>query len=151
MSFLKQEPPKPTDASKNLLPILVSAPTALETSWILAPDSSHKAERLFIEETLCAKNALDANFDNSDDHKFVVIIFSWETQWLYILVTSLIASFPDGVWSPPIRTLSGFIRSSIADPSARNSGLDITSNFTLLFELSVFLIFSAVPIGDVDF
>ena len=62
------------------------------------------------------------------------------------------ASLPDDVSSPPIRTLSGFIRSSIADPSAKNSGLEITSNFTLLlFELRVFLIFYAVPIGAVDF
>ena len=43
---------------------------------------------------------------------------------------------------PPIKTLSGFSRSLIAVPSAKNSGLDNTSN---VGELLFF-----IPSGDVD-
>ena len=75
-----------------------------------------------------SKKALDANFDNSDDHEFVVSIFSGSIHLLYILNISFIASLPVLELSPPIKTLSGLIKSSIAVPSAKNSGFDITSN-----------------------
>ena len=52
MSFLKQEPPKPIEETRNLSPILLSAPTALDTSLMLAPETSHRADRLLIEDTL---------------------------------------------------------------------------------------------------
>ena len=40
MSFLKQEPPKPTLAFKNLLPILLSILTALATSLMSASEGA---------------------------------------------------------------------------------------------------------------
>ena len=58
--------------------------------------------------------------------------------------------------STPITTRSGLIKSFIAAPSFRNSGLDATSKsieISLFFNSSciVFLIFCAVPTGTVDF
>ena len=52
MSFLKQLPPKPGPAFKNLLPILVSVPIAFATSLIFAPVDSHNAEIELIEDIL---------------------------------------------------------------------------------------------------
>ena len=49
MSFLKQLPPKPGPDDKNLEPIRVSKPTALETSLTSAPVTSQIAEMLLIE------------------------------------------------------------------------------------------------------
>ena len=43
MSFLKQLPPNPGPESKNLEPILLSEPIALDTSFISAPVASHNA------------------------------------------------------------------------------------------------------------
>ena len=42
------------------------------------------------------------------------------------------AFFPDSVSSPPIKTRSAFSKSSIAVPSAKNSGFDNTSKLNLL-------------------
>ena len=50
--LLKQLPPKPGPAFKNLSPILLSSPTALDTSSIFAPVSSQNADSEFIELTL---------------------------------------------------------------------------------------------------
>ena len=44
--------PNPTEVFKNLLPILESAPTASATSLILAPETSHNDDKLFIDEIL---------------------------------------------------------------------------------------------------
>ena len=49
---------------------------AFDTSFISAPVSSHSAEIEFIELILCAKNAFAVNFESSELHKLVVIIFS---------------------------------------------------------------------------
>jgi hypothetical protein len=55
----------------------------------------------------------------------------------------------------PITILSGFIKSFIAVPSARNSGLLVTTYFSLFYFIETALIISdiilAVPIGTVDF
>ena len=51
MSFLKQEPPNPTPAFKNLLPMRESLPKTLATSSISASVASQKAESELIEET----------------------------------------------------------------------------------------------------
>mgnify|MGYP001363406575 CR=1 FL=1 len=56
MSFWKHEPPKPTEACKNLGPIRLSIPMALATSCTLAPVASQSSESELIEETRCAKN-----------------------------------------------------------------------------------------------
>ena len=76
MSFWKHEPPKPTDARKNLGPTRVSWPTAYATSSMLAPVASQMAERALIDEIRCASIALAANFDSSDDQRPTVKIRS---------------------------------------------------------------------------
>ena len=48
-----------------------------------------------------------------------------------ISINAFTSFFPEGVSSPPIRTLSDLDKSSIAVPSAKNSGLDKTSNLIL--------------------
>ena len=59
--------------------------------------------------------------------------------------------FSDFEFSLPITTLSGLIKSSIAEPSLKNSGLDTTSkrssgtNFPMIFLISF-----EVPTGTVD-
>ena len=136
MSFLKQLPPKPGPGLRNLLPILVSVPIACATSLIFAPVDSQRAEIEFIDEILWAKKALATNFDNSELHKFVVIIFDGSTQLRYI---SDIESIEYSS-SPPIRTLSGFCRSSIAVPSARNSGFETIEKVFLVYHLDFFYI-----------
>lgn len=50
MSFWKHDPPKPTEALRNLEPSRVSLPTAWATSSILAPVASQMAERELMEE-----------------------------------------------------------------------------------------------------
>ena len=80
MSFLKQLPPNPGPLFKKYLPILLSIPTAKATSLMWAPVASHKAEIVFIELILWAKNALAINFDNSELHKSVVKTLFLSTQ-----------------------------------------------------------------------
>ena len=54
--------------------------------------------------------------------------------------------------SDPIKTLSELSKSSIAVPSAKNSGFDRTSNLLLLeFDFNIVLIAAAVLTGRVDF
>lgn len=45
MSFWKHEPPKPTDALRNLEPIRESSPIARATSDTSAPVASHTADK----------------------------------------------------------------------------------------------------------
>ena len=120
MSFLKQLPPNPGPEFKKYFPILLSIPTAFETLLILASVTSHNAEIELIELILCARNALEINFDNSELHKSVVKFFLHQPiSDKYLFKTRI-----EFLSSPPIRTLSGFSRSSTAVPSARNSGFD---------------------------
>ena len=49
----------------------------------------------------------------------------------------------------PITILSGYLKSLIASPSLRNSGLDIIEK-SFFFFLSIFSISSPVPTGTVD-
>jgi hypothetical protein len=58
MSFLKQDPPKPTEAFKNFGPIRESIPIALATSSTSAPVASQSSEMELIEETRWARKAL---------------------------------------------------------------------------------------------
>ena len=52
----------------------------------------------------------------------------------------------------PTTILSGFSKSLIADPSLKNSGLEITSNFLVgFFSDIISSILSQVPTGTVDF
>ena len=72
MSFWKHEPPKPTDALRNLGPMRVSTPMACETSDTEAPVASHSAEIELIDEMRCARNAFAVSFVSSADHRLVV-------------------------------------------------------------------------------
>jgi hypothetical protein len=47
MSFLKQEPPQPTEVLRKVEPMRVSVPTTRVTSSILAPVASHTADKAF--------------------------------------------------------------------------------------------------------
>lgn len=77
---------------------------------------------------LCARNALAASFDSSDDQVFMVMIFSFGTQFRYTCDRLSIAERPSGLCSPPMRIRSGRNRSDTADPSAKNSGFERTWN-----------------------
>ena len=76
MSFLKQEPPKPTLALRNFAPMRLSIPTARATSPILASAFSQRAEMALIEEIRWARKALATSLDNSLLQILEVIIFS---------------------------------------------------------------------------
>eukprot|EP00796_Vickermania_ingenoplastis_P002577 gene2576-biopygen2066 len=78
-----------------------------------------------IDEMRCARKAFATSFDSSLDHRFVVTILSFGTQFSYTEERTPMASS-----LPPIRTRSGFSRSLIAVPSARNSGLLRMLKFT---------------------
>lgn len=114
----------PTDASKNLGPILESFPMARATSDISAPVASHTADNELMLEILWAKKALAASLESSELHVFVVMILSRGIQCSYTQQSSRIAFWPSGVSSPPINTRSAPSKSSMAVPSDRNSGFD---------------------------
>ena len=82
ISFWKQDPPKPTEACRNLGPILESIPIAFATSDTFAPVASQRADKELIEDIRCAKKAFAVSLDSSDDHKLVVNMFSLATQEL---------------------------------------------------------------------
>ena len=68
------DPPKPTLACRNGLPILLSMPMACATSCTSAPVVSHSAEMELMEEMRWARKALAVSLDSSDDHRLVVMI-----------------------------------------------------------------------------
>ena len=82
MSFLKQLPPKPGPESRNLDPILLSVPIALDTSRISAPVESQSAAIYLIELILCARKAFAVSFANSLLQMFVRRILTSGTQFL---------------------------------------------------------------------
>mmetsp|Transcript_8269 Transcript_8269/g.28399 ORF Transcript_8269/g.28399 Transcript_8269/m.28399 type:complete len:251 (+) Transcript_8269:821-1573(+) len=154
MSFWKQDPPKPTLAFRNLGPILESAPMHLAISDTSAPVFSQRAEMELMEEILWARKAFAASLASSEDHRLLVRICSSGTHWAYTSLRVWIAFRPLGVCLPPMMTLSGFSRSLMAVPSARNSGFDRMSKRapslrTLL--LSTLSTACAVLTGTVDF
>ena len=63
-TFWKHEPPKPTDAFRNLLPMRESMPMATATSLTSAPVFSHSAEIELIDEMRCARKALATSLDS---------------------------------------------------------------------------------------
>mmetsp|Transcript_23465 Transcript_23465/g.64691 ORF Transcript_23465/g.64691 Transcript_23465/m.64691 type:complete len:230 (+) Transcript_23465:1092-1781(+) len=154
MSFWKQEPPKPTLADRNLLPMRVSVPMACATCCTLAPEASQRALMELMEEMRCARKALAVSLASSADHRLAVRMRSTGIQWLYTHLRAATAAWPLGVSTPPINTRSGFCRSSMAVPSARNSGLDRISKLTDGSEqlrLRTLPMASAVFTGTVDF
>jgi hypothetical protein len=88
----------------NLDPIRLSIPIALATSFTSAP-VFQSSDIALIEEILCARKALAVNFDNSDDHTFVVNILSSDTH-LHTHQQALVSLF-DLLQSIPINILSG--------------------------------------------
>mmetsp|Transcript_3488 Transcript_3488/g.10911 ORF Transcript_3488/g.10911 Transcript_3488/m.10911 type:complete len:236 (+) Transcript_3488:599-1306(+) len=154
MSFWKHEPPKPTDELRNLRPMRVSRPMAYETSVTSAPVASQMADMALMLEMRCARKALAASLEISADHRLDRMMFSRGTQLAYTSASAAIAALPAGVCRPPMRTRSGFLRSSMAVPSARNSGLDrMSKRMDLSGQLptSTFSMASAVLTGTVDF
>ena len=80
MSFLKQDPPKPMLALRNLLPMRLSIPTIFATSETSAPVFSQTAEMALIVEMRWARKKLEASFESSLLQMFDVMIRSRETQ-----------------------------------------------------------------------
>ena len=68
--------------------------------------------------------AFAASLVNSDDQMFTFKIFERSTHVAYTSAKAAAASRPAGVGIEPIRMRSGFSRSLMAVPSARNSGFD---------------------------
>ena len=131
MSFLKQEPPKPTLARRNFGPMRLSVPMARAISSTSAPVASHNSDMLLIELMRWARKALATSLDSSLDQTLVVRMRSRGIQRAYTSTSFCRAAWPLAVSWLPISTRSGCSRSAIAVPSARNSGFDSTSNRTL--------------------
>ena len=107
------------------MPILESVPIPLRISSTLAPTSSHRLAISFIKVILVAKNALAAYLVISAERSSIKIIgFPWRTNGAYNRFNISFA-LSDSV---PITTRSGFIKSSTATPSLKNSGFETTSN-----------------------
>jgi hypothetical protein len=80
MSFWKHEPPKPTDALRNLAPMRESVPIERATCVMSAPVASQSAEKALIEEMRCASIALAASLESSADQRLVQRMRSLGTQ-----------------------------------------------------------------------
>mmetsp|Transcript_35189 Transcript_35189/g.84052 ORF Transcript_35189/g.84052 Transcript_35189/m.84052 type:complete len:204 (+) Transcript_35189:693-1304(+) len=104
-------------------------PTQRETSLTFAPVASQSAEIELIELTRWARKAFATSLLSSELQRFVVRICSLGTQLAYTPASFSAAAIPSGVCTPPINTRSGDIKSGMAVPSARNSGLLSTWNF----------------------
>lgn len=115
---------------RNRVPMRASMPTARVILDTLAPVASQRAEMELIDDTRWARKALATSLDSSEDHRLVVRICSGGTQCAHTDTSVAAAAFPSGVCTPPMSTRSGAIRSGIAVPSARNSGLDSTWNWS---------------------
>lgn len=101
---------------------------ARETWSTSAPVRSQTALMEFILLIRCASMALATSFASSEDQTLISRMRVEGTQALYIPAKTRAAWCPDGVPDDPIKTRSGAVRLSMAEPSARNSGLERTSN-----------------------
>ena len=155
ISFWKQDPPKPTEAFRNLGPMRLSVPMECATCVTSAPVASHRADMALMEEMRWARKALAASLESSADQRLAVMICSLGTQLAYTSARASTAAWPSSFSIlPPMRTRSGLVRSAMAVPSARNSGLERMSNWTLeslQLRLRTFSMASAVRTGTVDF
>ena len=112
-------------ANKKRLPILESVPIPLRISSTFAPTNSHRLAISFMKVILVAKNAFAAYLVISAERSSMNIMgFPWRTNGAYNRF-SISFAFSDSV---PITTRSGFIKSSTATPSLKNSGFETTSN-----------------------
>jgi hypothetical protein len=64
------------DPCKNFEPILESRPIARATSEMSAPVDSQISDMALMLEILCARKALAASLESSEDHVFIVMIRS---------------------------------------------------------------------------
>lgn len=125
---MKQLPPNPTEGLMNLFPILVSAPIHFLISSTSPPIFSTNSPILLILEILWAKKQFETSLLNSDVMVEVLIIF-YEGTWGWSKASlSMISS----LFEEPYTILSGYKRSCTVVPSAKNSGLLITTNLSLL-------------------
>lgn len=129
----------------------MSEPIPLLTDSTFAPTFSQRLAISFIKLILVASIEFAAYFVISADGTSIKSMgCPFKVKGLYSL---LIISFALSD-SAPTTILSGYIKSFMAEPSLRNSGLEATSKsiFTPLFSNSsdtVVLIFCAVPTGTV--
>ena len=145
-SLGKQEPPYPIPGNKKRFPIRSSEPIPILTLSTSAPTNSQKFAISFMNVIFVARNEFAAYLVNSADFSSIKIIgFPWRTNGLYNWSIVFFARSEE----VPITTRSGFIKSSTAKPSRKNSGLETTSKATVAFLATAACTFSAVPTGTV--
>ena len=145
-SFGKQLPPYPVPANRNRFPIRVSVPIPCLTASTSAPRSEHRLAISFMKVILVAKKALAAYLVNSAD------FISIKMMGLPCLTKGAYnCCITPSAWleAVPITTRSGFMKSSTATPSRKNSGLETTSKETFAFLARAWLTLAAVPTGTV--
>ena len=113
-----------------------------------APTSSQKRAIWFMNEMRVASIALAAYLVTSAEAMSMNRIRSppWRVNGPYSSPMTAFASSS----SMPMTTRSGFMKSSIAAPSLRNSGFEHTANGSAVSDCTAARTFSAVPTGTVD-
>ena len=109
---------------ESALPILLSKPIANDTSSTFTFVFSHKLAISFIYDIFVAKKAFDAYLIIS-----APLLFVEKKTAPFLIKGSYKTSifFSTFLLSDPITILSGNLKSLIASPSRKNSGLEITS------------------------
>ena len=120
VSFGKHDPPHPGPGRRNSRPIRRSSPKPTTTSSTSAPTPSHTAAIVFTNDNLVAKNAFAAYLMVSADAGSVTTTCAPNDAYNPATATAASRS------SAPTTTRSGCRKSSIADPSRKNSGFDTT-------------------------
>jgi hypothetical protein len=122
---------------------------AFHTSFTSAPVFLTKLGHGIIEEILCAKMHW-VNFDNSEDHTFVVNILSVDTQLNKHPQVLVLLFFVILLVSPPINIRSGF---QVLDrrPSAKKFWIGRIWSNSISCIIKILLMASAVRTGSVDF
>ena len=116
-SFGQHEPPQPAPAFRKCGPILLSNPIAFATVSTSVPGIFwQRLAIMFMKLTFIARNALLAYLINSAFSKLVMIFGLLKSWYISSKILALFSSFA------PITILSGFMQSSIALPSFKNSG-----------------------------
>ncbi|CCY82174.1 uncharacterized protein BN473_02407 [Prevotella sp. CAG:1185] len=126
-SFGKHDPPYPQPAYRNFRPIRVSDPIPERTLLISAPTNSHKLAISFIKLIRVASIEFAAYFVISALGISINItrkLFSKNGLYNFVNIFFAFSLLT------PTTTLSGLIKSLIALPSFKNSGLLATSNGT---------------------
>ena len=122
-------------------------PIAISSTFVFV-DSQRLAISL-IKVILVAKKALDAYFINSE--LLLLTVKNFAPLFIIGKYNFSKIGFVFFKLFDPITILSGYLKSLIASPSLKNSGLEIISNLFFLFFLRIiFSTSSPVPIGTVD-